>query len=74
VCVTQQARNLGLDLADHGTGWLIRDRDRKYTSTFDEVFRSTGIRVVKRPCGRRRQTPSPSGSSEPSGRSASTGS
>jgi hypothetical protein len=26
------------------------------------VLRSGGIRVVKTPCGRRRQTPSPSGS------------
>ena len=47
--VTQQARNLGLDLADHGTRWLIRDRDSKYTFTFDEVFRSAGMRVVKTP-------------------------
>jgi putative transposase len=47
--VTQQARNLGLDLADHGARLLIRDRDSKYSATFDEVFRSTGIRVVKTP-------------------------
>ena len=47
--VTQQARNLGLDLADQGMRLLIRDRDSKYTGTFDEVFRSAGIRVVKTP-------------------------
>jgi putative transposase len=47
--VTQQARNLGLDLADHGARLLIRDRDGKYSATFDEVFRSSGIRVVKTP-------------------------
>jgi putative transposase len=47
--VTQQARNLGLDLADHGARFLIRDRDNKYTGAFDEVFRSGGIRVVKMP-------------------------
>jgi putative transposase len=47
--VTQQARNLGLDLADHGTRLLIRDRDSKYSGAFDEVFRSAGIRVVKTP-------------------------
>ena len=29
--------------------FLIRDRDRKYTGTFDEVFGSGGIRVVKTP-------------------------
>ena len=28
---------------------LIRDRDSKYTGSFDEVFRSAGIRVVKTP-------------------------
>jgi transposase InsO family protein len=47
--VTQQARNLGHDLADDGTRVLIYDRDSKYSATFDEVFRSTGIRVVKTP-------------------------
>jgi putative transposase len=47
--VTQGARNLGLDLADHGARLLIRDRDSKYSATFDEVFRSSGIRVVKTP-------------------------
>lgn len=71
--VTQQARNLGLELADEGVRLLIGDRDSKYTGTFDEVLRSAGIRVVKRPCGRRRQTPSPSGSSEPSARTVWTG-
>ena len=47
--VTQQARNLGLDLADEGMRFLIRDRDSKYSGAFDEVFRSGGIRVVKTP-------------------------
>jgi putative transposase len=47
--VTQQARNLGLDLADDGMRFLIRDRDSKYTGTFDEVFGSGGIRLVKTP-------------------------
>jgi putative transposase len=47
--VTQQARNVGLDVADQGMRLLIRDRDSKYSATFDEVFRSTGIRVVKTP-------------------------
>jgi hypothetical protein len=47
--VTQQARNLGLDLADQGARLLIRDRDSKYIATFDEVLRSSGIRVVKTP-------------------------
>jgi putative transposase len=47
--VSQQARNLGLDLADEGMRFLIRDRDSKYTGTFDEVFGSGGIRIVKTP-------------------------
>jgi putative transposase len=47
--VTQQARNLGLDLSDHGARFLIRDRDSKHSGPFDEVFRSEGIRIVKTP-------------------------
>jgi hypothetical protein len=47
--VTQQARNVGLDLADQGTRFLIRDRDSKYSIRFNEVFRSGGIRIVKTP-------------------------
>ena len=62
--VTRPARNVGLELADEGTRLLIRDRDSKYSGTFDEVLRSGGIRIVKTPVRRRRQTPSPSGSSE----------
>jgi putative transposase len=40
--VAQQARNLGLDFSDQGVGFLIRDRDSKYSGPFDEVFRSEG--------------------------------
>jgi putative transposase len=47
--VTQQARNLGLDLADQGIRVLLRDRESMYTGRFDEVFRSSGIRIVKTP-------------------------
>src|SRR5437667_448493 len=43
--VTQQARNLGLDLSDDGVRFLIRDRDSKYSRPFDEVFHSEGIRT-----------------------------
>jgi putative transposase len=71
--VTQQARNLGLDLADHGARFPIGDRDSKYSGSFDEAFRTAGIRIDGRRCGRRRQTPSPSVSSEPSAANASTG-
>jgi hypothetical protein len=71
--VTQQARNLGLDLEDHGMRLLIRDRDSKYTGSFDDVFRVGGIRIVKTRCGRLRRTPSPSGSSRPSAPNVWTG-
>jgi putative transposase len=47
--VTQQARNLGLDLSGQGIRFLIRDRDSKYSGPFDEVFRSENIRIVKTP-------------------------
>jgi putative transposase len=47
--VAQQARNVGLEFADQGMRFLIRDRDSKYSGPFDEVFRTDGIRIVKTP-------------------------
>jgi Integrase core domain. len=49
--VTQQARNLSYDRASGNLGvrFLIRDRDSKYTSSFDEVFRSEGAKVICTP-------------------------
>jgi putative transposase len=49
--VTQQARNLSYVLAE-GSGsatFLIRDRDTKYTESFDEVFRAEGTRIIRTP-------------------------
>ena len=49
--VVQQARNLTMALEDrvHPVKFLIRDRDTKFTSSFDEVFRADGIRIIRTP-------------------------
>src|SRR6202166_2311219 len=49
--VTQLACNLMSDLVDRSRSikFLIRDRDTKFTASFDEAFVSEGIRVIKTP-------------------------
>jgi transposase InsO family protein len=49
--VAQQARNLLMNLNDHVAQFkfLIRDRDSRFTSMFDAVFVSEGLRIIKTP-------------------------
>jgi putative transposase len=49
--VTQQARNLLMNLEDRADDFkfLIRDRDVKFTAAFDAVLTAAGMRIIKTP-------------------------
>jgi len=49
--VAQQARNLAWKLQDGGlkAKFLLRDRDSKFSASFDKVFKSEGVEVIKLP-------------------------
>jgi hypothetical protein len=47
--VTQQARNLSFTGLFERVRFLIHDRDSKFTTAFDEVFRSESIQVIHTP-------------------------
>jgi putative transposase len=49
--VTQQARNLLMNLDGHADSlkFLIRDRDAKFTAAFDAALTAASVRIIKTP-------------------------
>ena len=66
-------RNLSLSGALQDVKFLIRDRDAKFVTGFDEVPRTEGVNVVERRSARRRPTRTANASCGAHGPNAWTG-
>ena len=71
----QQIRNLLMDLDHRAVSFrfLVRDRARQFTASFDTVLADAGIQVVKIRPGARERTVMRSGSCSPPARRSLTG-